>query len=552
MNEKNLESLKIFGTKYFKEQLFKPPPEVIEDIKYGKNNLQVGRKLDGSIYTLDLSEACRMLFVGATRCMPKGTLINTPDGHIPIESCKEVYSYNIKHRSLQRKSCKVTSSGKMKVVQIYILGGGMYECSAEHKWLIYRNNKFKVVETKDLKQKDHLLNPRFRKKIRISKIVFTNDIKEMYDLTVEDNANFELADGTISHNSGKTFFLRSIGDRLVQTGRDLIYLSDVKNEFYSSIDPVQPKFEGGLIKGETPTGVNVVTLRPTFFKTISPEKHKSNFWYSVDMRELSKADFMTMMNVTELTQNQQVSMELIYQELSKRYKENEKLDFSVDMINEIIDSFDELNNTQKTSLKFKFRPLEYSHFFEKKYKRNVVSLIRKGYVPAINVENFDSFGKGAFLFPEVTLNIVLREVITARRSGKIKPVWVVLDEASRFVGNRKRSSLKESILQSVDLDTRYNVNYIFASQIVEDVPDTILKQSKYIFIPATADVQTIKFILVNTGLAKNIQTSVNESMKIKRMMKKVKFSWIVINRMTGQMDLIRPLAPLSHHLETSK
>jgi len=228
----NLESLKIFGTKYFKEQLFKPPPEVIEDVKYSKNHLQVGRKLDGSIYTLDLTEACRMLFIGATRCMPKGTLINTPDGHKLIEDCKEVYSFNTKTRSLEKKSCKAVNSGKIKVVQVYILGGGMYECSAEHEWLVYRNNKFKVVETRDLKQKDHLLNPRFRKKIRVSKVVFTNDVKEMYDLTVEDNANFELADGTITHNSGKTFFLRSIGDRLVQTDRDVIFLSDVKNEFH--------------------------------------------------------------------------------------------------------------------------------------------------------------------------------------------------------------------------------------------------------------------------------------------------------------------------------
>jgi len=53
-------------------------------------------------------------------------------------------------------------------------------------------------------------------------------------------------------------------------------------------------------------------------------------------------------------------------------------------------------------------------------------------------------------------------------------------------------------------------------------------------------------------LAKNIQTAVNESMKIKRMMKKVRFSWIAINRMTGTMDLIKPLSTLSHHLETSK
>ncbi len=105
---------------------------------------------------------------------------------------------------------------------------------------------------------------------------------------------------------------------------------------------------------------------------------------------------------------------------------------------------------------------------------------------------------------------------------------------------------------SVDLDTRYGINYIFASQIVEDVPDSILKQSKYIFIPATADVSSIKFVLINTGMAKNIQTSINQSMRLKRQLKNLPYSWIVINRMTGVMELVKPLPPLSYHLETSK
>jgi len=417
----NIKSLKTFGNKYFKSELFIPEPKVIKEIKYGKNHLQVARRIsDGSIYYLDLTEACRILVVGATR-------------------------------------------------------------------------------------------------------------------------------------SGKTYWMRAIADRLVQTGRDLVLLSDVKNEFWSSIDPVQEKFRGGLLEGEAPTGMNVVTLRPTFFKSVKPEKHSSNFWYSVDMRALSKADFMTMMNVDKLTLNQKVSMELIYQELKNRYEIDDDLDFSIELINDIIDSIEELSSIQKNSLKYKFKPLEYSFFFEKEYQRSIVALIKKGYVPAINVENFDSFGdKGAFLFPHVTLSIVLREIIDARREGKIRPLWIVMDEASRFIANKLNSSLKDNILTSVDLDARYNCSYIFAAQIVEDVPDAILKQSKYIFIPKTADISTIKFILINTGMTKNIQSTMNEAFKLKRKMKKHKYSWIIINRMDGTMELVMPLSPLSNHLETAK
>ncbi len=450
---KNLEALKVFGTNYFKRDLFRPPPYVIEDIKYNKNYLQVGRRLDGSIYTLDLTEACRILFLGATRCMPLGTLVRTKNGLVPIELCTEVETVNFDRKRVEDKKCKVHYSGKLRVIKITMFSEHTIECSPEHKFFAMISGQKKLVEAKNLKFKDSLFNIDTRKYERIAKINYSEELKEMVDLEVDENHNFILEDGTVTHNSGKTFFLRSIADRLYQTERDVLFLSDVKNEFYSSINPVQPKFEGDLLEGETPTGMNVVTLRPTFFKTVVPEKHPSNFWYSVDMRELSKADFLTMMNASTLTTTQQVALELIYQQLYKKYEEDENLDFSVDLINEIIDSLEELSSVQKTSLKFKFKPLEMAKFFEVKYKRNIVSLIKKGYVPAINVENFDTFGQGAFLFPEVTLNIVLREVILARRRGDIRPLWVILDEASRFIGTRKSGSLKESILQCLEENT---------------------------------------------------------------------------------------------------
>lgn len=415
---KNIETLKEFGTPYMKENLFKPKV-VKPEVHYGKNFLQVGKKLDGSIYYLDLTEACRILFLGATR-------------------------------------------------------------------------------------------------------------------------------------SGKTFFLRSIGDRLYQTGRDLIYLTDVKNEFWTSKDPVQEKFRAGLLPGEKPIGLPIVVLRPTFFKAISPALPKSNFWYSIDMKELTKADFLTMMNTEGLTPTQQIAMDLIYEELKKKMDTGVR--FSVPLVDEIIDSIDEISGMQKNSLKFKFRPLTDSKFIENEYERSMLAMFKhpKRIVPAINMENFDSFGKGAFQFPEVVLNVALRESIFARRKGLINPLWIIMDESSRFIGNRKVGSLKQSVLESVDLDTRYNVNYIFATQVIEDIPENILKQCKYLFIPATADVGTIRTILISTAMVKYQQRATNTAMKLKQRMKKVKYSWIILNRMDGSMELVSPLPPLSYHLETTQ
>lgn len=349
--------------------------------------------------------------------------------------------------------------------------------------------------------------------------------------------------------SGKTFFIKSMMDRLVKVGFDVVQLSDVKDEFKHSLKPVQEKFRYGLLEGEEPKGCKIVALRPTFFKTISKRLPKHNFWYSVHMNSLSKADFFTLLNVPDMSQTQQVSMEILYEKIRQQLKSGET--FSLDMVEEIIEEIDEIDKRTKQALIFKFRPLKNSHFFEPEYERNITSLIQRGFTLSFNMDNFEEFGKSSYSFPEVTLNIALREIIKARKLNKIKKLFIFVDEAIRWVGNDKSSSLKSSILESVDLHRRVGVSYGFAVQSLGDTPEKIISQSRYIFIPAVADTNTIRTALISTGLVKNTQIARNESIRIKKRMKRFKWSWLVLDRIDQQMDLIYVLSPLSFHLEGS-
>lgn len=257
--------------------------------------------------------------------------------------------------------------------------------------------------------------------------------------------------------SGKTFLIREISDRYASLGNAVVHLNDTKNEMHSSNYPVQEKFHHLLAPGETPTGFKMLTLRPTFFRQIDKTLAKDNYWYSVDGRCLTRADFMTLMNVSSLPPNQQTAMEIIYQDMVKCLSEDENLFLSVDLFNQIIDSEDMAPATQR-SLKFKFKPLESSHFFVKEEEKNIANAIRNGFIPTVNVENFDSFGDGSFQFTEVILSMIFREIRLARRAKKIKRVLVVFDEASRFIGNSRETSIKAEMLSSHDLDTRYGID----------------------------------------------------------------------------------------------
>ena len=91
-----------------------------------------------------------------------------------------------------------------------------------------------------------------------------------------------------------------------------------------------------------------------------------------------------------------------------------------------------------------------------------------------------------------------------------------------------------------------------AYQSWNDVPDKILSNTRFIFVPRSADVGTLKSVLTNVGVVKNVQSSVNKAIRLKRAMEKKPFSWIIFDRMNASYDLIESLSPLSEHMESTQ
>lgn len=141
----------------------------------------------------------------------------------------------------------------------------------------------------------------------------------------------------------------------------------------------------------------------------------------------------------------------------------------------------------------------------------------------------------------------LSKIKSIKKIGKKRVFDIEVPKYQNFV-------LSNGVLShnSTDLDTRYGIFLIYVFQAISDAPERIIKQSRYIFIPSTADINTIKETLTNTGMVKNVQVSVNTAIRLKKRLKSVKYSWIIIDRMSSSMDLVVPLNPLSFHLETTK
>ena len=349
--------------------------------------------------------------------------------------------------------------------------------------------------------------------------------------------------------SGKTFLLRGFMDRLAKSNYVTVQLSDIKNEFFSSRQPVQPKFAGNLAPNEKPQATKLVVFRPTFFKELDDKLPKDNYWLSFDINLLTRGDFLTLFNASEMPNNQKILMDVLYTKLKERLNKGEE--FNMELLNSLIDEIDEVNDSTKQSLKFKLRPFETSNFYDKQYLRNIPFLLKKGYSIALNLEGFEEFDKSAFNFPAVLISLVHRSVVNARKSKLLKSsLFISMDESVRFIGNDKNTSVKLDILEGVDINRRYDVSYVFVTQFIKDLPEKILKQSRYILLPATVDTSTIRDALMSTGIARNQQYSTNQATYLKKSMMRVKYSWCILDRELGTCNIVKIFSPLSNHLET--
>jgi hypothetical protein len=104
---------------------------------------------------------------------------------------------------------------------------------------------------------------------------------------------------------------------------------------------------------------------------------------------------------------------------------------------------------------------------------------------------------------------------------------------------------------SVDLDTRYGINYVFATQSPEKIPEEVITQCKYLMIPYNADIEAFKYLFKLSGAVSwSLNVYTQRCSQLKKTMKK--YQWVIIDRDKNNYEIITPLSPLSYHDETTK
>lgn len=117
---------------------------VIEDFKMSNEEKQLEL-----LHEFTYGKSKIAIIVGSRGCMPKGTLVQTSKGLIPIEKVNDVLSYNFENGIVESKPTESFYTGKKRVYKIHT-PHGIIKCSSSHKWIIERKGKIMEVETSEI------------------------------------------------------------------------------------------------------------------------------------------------------------------------------------------------------------------------------------------------------------------------------------------------------------------------------------------------------------------------------------------------------------------
>lgn len=393
----------------------------------------------------------------------------------------------------------------------------------------------KIVSTFDNPFYDREFNVEEIKKMKYNKYkvpIGKTNKGQVYEINLQEACRIIFFAET---RTGKTFSMRSMMDRLYRSGYPIVILPDTKDEYKSSLLPVQNEFQNNMLPGEYPEGLKMKIYRPKFFKGELPDK---NEWITIDLCDLSKADFKTLMSYEKLPAVQQKDILIIYDKI-------EKGEFKT--IEDIIEYQKKNKEIGKAIINYMI-PLQNSNLLSSRYVQNIINDLVEGYIPVLNFRGFESLGEGGDENCQVMIAIWIREIVEARRQGKIPPLFILMDELARWCPASGDPSSKKEIMQSVDLHAGEGVNYIFATQRVGSIPEDIISQCKYQLIPKSGDDDLWSNILRRNMIIRDTHTDFSRVQKMRQQM--YRWFWLIVNSKEKKFNFIRFLSPLSKHQKT--
>jgi hypothetical protein len=178
-----------------------------------------------------------ILVSGRTGCLSKETEVMIPgQGSVKICDCPKtftVYSYNFGKDQIESKPAVLVNSGIKKVRWLRLSNCKEVRCTDDHKFFVKTKNGYTEKKMLDLRVGDELFQMESTPdpgKACVAEIGSDSEKIQTFDLKVADNHNFFLANGVLTHNSGKDSLTTFVMNLDLAHDRTVIVL-DTKMEY---------------------------------------------------------------------------------------------------------------------------------------------------------------------------------------------------------------------------------------------------------------------------------------------------------------------------------
>ncbi len=515
-------------------------------VKIGKGFVKMGQytSLSNNIY-LDVARSHVILVAGKRGCLEGNTLVFTDKGYKKIKEFDKVedkiLSFNKDKREFEWENAELLkySMDDEELFKIVLEDRRELILTSEHPLLVSYGNRLLSllwVNANNLRIGDKLLSfDNFNNdyaEIPIKNISKVNGINDVYDLSVPKNHSF-IANGIISHNSGKSYTLGTIAEEL----------SQLPIEARKNIAPIIFDTMGifWTMKYENEKEKNLLSewdLKPKKLpvKVFVPHGYFNEFVdkgipvdepFALKISELSAEDWVLIFGLN-IIEPAAVLIERVIYDLKN------KGDFDIsDIISRIRGDVNSMPNEKNAALGLFEAATTWGVFSKKGEKEtSIKDLITPGTTTVLDLSVYNSVG--AFNVRALVIGLVSRKLFNERMFSRKKEevesvrhgsdylsyaqerevplVWVFIDEAHEFLPREGKTSATDALIQILREGRQPGLSLVLATQQPGQIHKDVMTQSDIVIshrLTAQPDIAALNEVM-QTYLTENIRKYIDE------------------------------------------
>ncbi len=367
---------------------------------------------------------------------------------------------------------------------------------------------------------------------KIKSITLVKNIEEVYDLTVPKNHSF-IANGIISHNSGKSYTLGVIAEELsnlpTESAKNISsVIFDTMGIFWTM------KFENE--KDKALLNEWQLKSKPCKMKIWIPLGKSEEYLsknipfdekFALSASELNAEDWITLFNL-EITSLSGVLIERVINELQEK-----KEHYTLKDIENQIEKDHKADKSTKEVVSALFSAADTWGIFSKTESgTKIEELIKAGETTVLDVSAYSSIG--AFNVRALVISLISRKLFITRMDSRKKEeleaiqhgqdylsykstreeplVWIFIDEAHEFLPKTGKTPASDALIQILREGRQPGISLVMATQQPGQIHLDAMTQSDIVIahrVTARPDIEALNEIM-QTYLLENIKKQMDE------------------------------------------